>query len=105
MTTTWAILAAIKTKLCNRKAPKAAPVSPAPWAAEVPPFVLPTVRLPQRTPGMALIRERVALQMTGFMPHTSHRAQEHIIRVRPGWIVADVTAEFAAITAQLRTVA
>lgn len=94
------LFAAIRAKL-RRQPEHTAPVSPAPWAAEVPPFLLPTVRLPKRTPGMALIRERVALQMTGFMPHTSHQPPEHIIRVRPGWVVADVTAEFQAITSRL----
>lgn len=103
MTTLPLLFAALRAKL--RRTKPAAEASPAgPWAAEVPPFVLPTVRLPQRTPGMALIRERVALQMIGLMPHTSHRPKEHIIRVRPGWIVADITAEFDAITAQLAEV-
>lgn len=73
---------------------------PPPWAAEVPPFVLPAAPLPQRTPGMALIRERVGLQMAGLMPHTSHRAREDFPRPRPGWIAVDVTQEFRAIVAR-----
>jgi hypothetical protein len=75
------------------------PVSP-PWAGEVPPFVLPTVALPQRTPGMALVRERVGLQMAGLMPHTSHRSREDFPRVRAGWVAVDVTQEFRAIVAR-----
>lgn len=50
---------------------------------------------------LRLQQERDAL----LGPGPKHADRDSLLRVRPGWIVADVTAEFAAITAQLRTVA
>lgn len=93
------IFAVLVSAFTRKPRPRPAPLVTEPgWAATTPPYVLPTAPLPQRCPGMALIRERVGLQMAGFLPHTSHRAPEDLPRVRPGWVALDVTAEFNRIT-------